>query len=820
MPSGLVMSTSGEGDTSAARRAGANAISLALLAIGVSLALSCEVSLEVPFALPAVLLLPLYLAASQRSLDFEFRKDSFSITLTHLPLALGAVLVAPGMHLLMRVGAALIDSVALRRLSPMKIFYNTGAAALEVGLIAAALGTVAQVDEPGPALWLALGIGLLISDIVQNLALQAIWWLLGRRPTRRDVLQPLGIILLTTLVFTGVAVVALSAAWTDPTTLAVTLALALGLGFAYQAHRKQAAREQTTERLYTLVQELGPLDVDGLQASEVLQRVRELLHTRSLDLALRTPTGLWRHVTATDESMRERPAPELPHEVAPEVAASRAPSLAGRGRSGASQRMATPLIGTHGLMGVLTAEDRLGTVRGFDMGDLRLLETVGAELATALERGRLVADLERAATADPLTGLPNLSETTRRLAALLERNPRGVVLAALAVDSFREVNDTLGHEVGDELLLEVTARLHRALPDAVVGRIGGGRFAVAAPAALTGEPEMFGLGLRAQVEGSAQIGAVGTHVRLSVGCVRAPEHGTEAATLIRRAETAMYSARHANGGPVLWEPAYEVKGQRKLAVVTALREALSGGAIGVAFQPKVDIATGRVSGVEALARWTHPALGAITPDEFIPLAEASGLMGPLTASVLRQSLTACKGWQRRAARVGVAVNVSADTVLDPNFVTEVAAVLKAVGIAPDLLTLELTEGVVVSDAALAVVRMSELHALGVKLSVDDFGTGYSSLTYLKGLPVDEVKIDKGFVDGLSSDPADRAVVRAVVDIAHTLGLRVVAEGVEQEGQEGILRGLGVDEVQGYLHARPMPALEMGNWLRRRETARL
>ncbi len=329
---------------------------------------------------------------------------------------------------------------------------------------------------------------------------------------------------------------------------------------------------------------------------------------------------------------------------------------------------------------------------------------------------------------------------------------------------------------------------------------------------------MFGLGLRAQVEGSAQIGPVGTHVRLSVGVVQAPDHGDDAATLIRRAETAMYSARHANGGPVLWEPAYEVQGQRRLAVVTALREALASGAIGVAYQPKVETSSGQVSGVEALARWTHPALGSITPDEFVPLAEASGLMGPLTATVLKQSLTACKGWQRRASRVGVAVNVSADTVLDPAFVTEVAAILTSVGIASDLLTLELTEGVVVSDPQLAAVRMGELRELGVKLSVDDFGTGYSSLTYLKGLPVDEVKIDKGFVDGLSHDPADRAVVRAVVDIAHTLGLRVVAEGVEQEDQQGILRALGVDEVQGYLHARPMPALDIAAWLRRRELA--
>jgi EAL domain-containing protein (putative c-di-GMP-specific phosphodiesterase class I) len=278
----------------------------------------------------------------------------------------------------------------------------------------------------------------------------------------------------------------------------------------------------------------------------------------------------------------------------------------------------------------------------------------------------------------------------------------------------------------------------------------------------------------------------------------------------------MYSARNTGGGPVVWEPAYEVEGQRRLAVVMALREALASGAIGVGFQPKVDTLTRAVTGVEALARWTHPALGSISPTEFIPLAEASGLMGPLTSTVLRQALTACRGWQRRGGRVGVAINVSAETILDPSFVTEVAAILTSVAIEPDLLTLELTEGVVVNDPALAAERLGELRALGVKISVDDFGTGYSSLTYLKGLPVDEVKIDKAFVDGIVHDLADGAVVRAVVDIAHTLGLRVVAEGVEQEEQHLMLARFGVDEVQGYLHARPMAALDVAQWLRRRE----
>jgi EAL domain-containing protein (putative c-di-GMP-specific phosphodiesterase class I) len=338
-------------------------------------------------------------------------------------------------------------------------------------------------------------------------------------------------------------------------------------------------------------------------------------------------------------------------------------------------------------------------------------------------------------------------------------------------------------------------------------------------AAVGGDPEHFGLSLRSQVEGTAQLGAVGTHLRLSVGLASAPEHGTSGAVLLQRAETAMHSARDAGGGPVLWAPAYEVQGSRRLAVVLALREALTSGALGVAYQPKVSTRDGRVEGVEALARWTHPALGVVGPAEFVPLAEASGLMGPLTATVLRQSLTACREWQRVAPGVGVSVNVSADTVLDAGFVTEVAGMLAATAVPSRLLTLELTESVLLRDPTLAAERMAELRALGLELAVDDFGTGYSSLTYLRGLPVDEVKIDKGFVDGLAADQADRAVVKAVVDIAHTLGLRVVAEGTEHEEQLTVLRMLGVDQVQGFLHARPMPTAEVATWLRARSTPR-
>ena len=754
---------------------------------------------------PWPVIIPLYVLSMHLNLEFVRRGESMSITLTHLPLVLGLVLLPPLWHLVGRLIASALLS-AYRRQDPLKFSVNAMLDALELSVAVAVVALVGQVAEPGPGLWAALFGGLLLGEALSVLAMTAILWLIGRGTTARQIGEQLASTAVTSPVFTAFGILTVAAAWTDPTTLIVVAGLAGAMAHGYRVHRRLSAQQQATEDLYFFVKDLGPIEVEQPAAVRALRRVRELMHARQLELhtiAGEDGLGLRLIVTSDGLSRIERRQPLILHRASADLD---------------NDRMTTPVLSNGTVTGLLTASDRLGSERGFDMKDLRLLETVAAEFAAALDRGRLLSDLGLAARQDPLTGLPNLRQTAVELDELLLHD--SVLVAAVAVDSFREVNDTLGHLVGDELLREVAARLQMARPEALIGRIGGGRFAVAVRASdAGGDASLFGLGLRSDVEGGVQLGAISTHVRLSVGCVRGPEHGADAATLLRRAETAMYSARHVHGGPVIWEPAYEVQGQRRLAVVMALREALASGAVGVAYQPKVLAATGQVVGVEALARWTHPALGSIAPDEFVPLAEAAGLMGSLTSTVMRQALLACQGWQRRGHPVGVAVNVSADTVLNADFVTEVSHLLGSVGIAPDLLTLELTEGVVVADPQLAAERMHELRAIGVRLSIDDFGTGYSSLTYLKSLPIDEVKIDKGFVAGLVDDAGDQAIVRAVVDIAHTMGITVVAEGVEQDDQQDLLRMLGVDELQGYLFARPMPTLGMSAWILREHASR-
>jgi diguanylate cyclase (GGDEF)-like protein len=802
-----------DGGPGRGRSGAATLLCLVLLAAGTALALlagPAPFRLELPAVAVAAALVPVYLLCSRITLDFEVRGESTSISPNQAVLALGVLAVAPPLHLAARLTAAVVHAVVEKQRS-VKALFNLAMAAIEVGLTALAVG-VLEVRGPEAALWLALLAGLLLAEVLGHVVLAGVWWLLGLPLSRSTVLRPAGFALLTTAASTGAAVVAVSAVWTEPLAAAVVPLLVLGAAHAYRTHRRLVVEQATTQELYAFVRDLGPVDAAAPEALAVLEQVRLLLHAERLDLALTVPDGGWRHLRAA-EGVPARAS----EDTAPPALPDDARTAGAPGDRHSRGTMSTALVGQAGVAGLLTARGRLGAVRDFDLGDQRLFEALATELATAFERGQLLADLRRSATTDLLTGLPNLAETTARVDALLADPSCEVAVAVVAVESFREVNETLGHATGDELLREVARRLVAAAPEALVGRTGGGRFAVA----LAGRPgavssELFGLGLRAHVEGPVHIGMVGTHVRLSVGVARGPEHGDDAATLLRRAEVAVEGARRARGGPVVWAPAYEVQGQRRLAVVSALRSALATDEIGVVYQPKVDALTGEATGVEALARWTHPALGAVPPSEFIPLAEAAGLLPALTGSVLRQALTACRGWQRRAGATGVSVNVSADTVLDPQFAAEVTAALASTGADPALLTLELTEDVLVADPELARHRMDELHALGVRLAVDDFGTGYSSLTYLKRLPIDEVKIDKAFVDGVVADAADRSVVQAVVDIAHTLGMRVVAEGVERVEQQAALQALGVDELQGYLHARPMPALAVAGWLRGRE----
>jgi diguanylate cyclase (GGDEF)-like protein len=492
--------------------------------------------------------------------------------------------------------------------------------------------------------------------------------------------------------------------------------------------------------------------------------------------------------------------------------------LAQRRARRSDDRIAVPVLGNERAIAVLSAHQRVGSVGAFDQADFRLLEAAAEQLAAALEKGRLVESLRRAATRDSLTSLANLDSLRSFLATMLDGSAGGVLLL-LDIDRFHEINDTLGHDAGDAILVEVARRLESApTQGALAARVGGDQFALAIPGQAGGEvARLAALAVKSRVDGPLRFDAVSADLRITIGMARAPEHGSDAATLLRRAEMAMSAAKGTSSGIGEWEPSYERDGSRRLQLLAGLRQALAANELWVEFQPKILLGTGEAAGFEALARWRHPELGLVSPAEFVPLAEASGLISALTSTVLRLSLDACRRWHDLGRPLGVAVNISARSLDDPVLVGQVAAMLTASGVDPRWLTLEITESSVMENAARSIDVLLQLRSLGVRLSIDDFGTGYSSLHQLRGLPVHEVKIDKAFVDDVDGDGADRAVVRAVVELAESLGLTTVAEGVEHAAQAYALDALGVGQVQGYFYGRPMPEAVATEWLLPRST---
>jgi diguanylate cyclase (GGDEF)-like protein len=379
------------------------------------------------------------------------------------------------------------------------------------------------------------------------------------------------------------------------------------------------------------------------------------------------------------------------------------------------------------------------------------------------------------------------------------------------LDHFKEINDTLGHHAGDVLLQEVASRLSRELDGAgTVARLGGDEFGVlVASLGRPGDATVIAQRLLGHLRQPFTIEGLTLEVDASIGIACYPAHGEDVEQLNQRADIAMYAAKEGGRGYVMFEPQLDRYSPRRLALAGALRQAIVDGQIVLYFQPKADLETGRIIGVEALARWQHPELGLIGPTEFVPIAEQTGLIGPLTSHVLDEALRQVSEWRDEGLELSVAVNLSARSFLDAQLAAEIPLLLERRGVEARLLELEITESMLMIDPGRAKATLDRLSAIGLSLSVDDFGTGYSSLANLKRLPVHGIKIDKSFVMDMAHDPSDAAIVRSTIDLAHNLGLRVVAEGVENRESWRRLREQGCDLAQGYHVSRPLPGEELG-----------
>jgi diguanylate cyclase (GGDEF)-like protein len=423
---------------------------------------------------------------------------------------------------------------------------------------------------------------------------------------------------------------------------------------------------------------------------------------------------------------------------------------------------------------------------------------------------------------DALTGLPNRTLLNDRFELALRgsrRNGTGVGLLLVDLDRFKDVNDTLGHHYGDQLLVQVGRRIASVLRDCdTIARLGGDEFAVVLPG-VEGLDAAFATAHRihAAMLQPFLLQEVEIDAEASIGVALSGIHGEDTVTLLQRADIAMYSAKHNGAGVCAYDVAADPHSTERLSLLGQLRRAIERGELFLHYQPKVDLHSGALTGVEALVRWNHPERGLLPPGEFIPLAEHTGLIAPLTLNVLDMAIGQMRAWSDSGQPIPVSVNISARNLLDAKIADHIVALLDKHGVPPSLLALEITESAMMLEPQRARRLLDRMHELGVRLALDDFGAGYTSLAQLRDLPINELKIDRSFITALTAKAENSLIVRSIVDLGHNLGMHVVAEGIEDAATGAALNSFGCDMGQGYHLCRPTCAAEIQRWRAQRST---
>ena len=495
-----------------------------------------------------------------------------------------------------------------------------------------------------------------------------------------------------------------------------------------------------------------------------------------------------------------------------------------------------PLIGKDHFLGGLAGMNKIDGGE-FGRRDLELLTMFASQVAVALENAFAFDDLRLAraqaelyqsaleglneelvnankmlkklALYDSLTGLPNRKLTRDRLRQTLQEARReGVAVAALIadLDHFKEINDTLGHDIGDSLLAQVARRFQTRLdPNDTLGRLGGDEFCVVLMNADRPRAEAVANGLLECLDEAITVEDYSLSVSASIGIALYPEHGEDVRTMLKRADVAMYVAKRNASGYFTYSAHEDQHSPARLSLLSELKKAVRDHAFEIHYQPTLDLKTGDFVGVEALARWPHAEKGMLPPDVFIPMLERTGLIRPFTFWVLRSAGAQCAVWGKAGLEIELSVNLCMHNLRDPMFPEQVAGVMQRYALKPGTLVGELTESVIMSESREVRKTINLLRLQGLRFSIDDFGTGYSSLSRLKDLPVSELKIDRSFITNMEQDTSNVAIVGSTIELAHSLGLIVTAEGVESRGTLEMLYQLGCDRAQGYYLCRPQPA---------------
>lgn len=831
-------------DVAAATQRRFQRFSLVLLCSGVLAAALASLWLHSELRNVHLLIGPLlvigFLLAERLTINLDLSRVGWSISFTEIPLILG-VLIAPFEVVL---AAHLIAGTAtvIGRQSENRLPYNVGVFCFEV-TVPFVVATLVHQVVPDP-MWVGAVVGVVISPLVSTLLAVAALHILG--DSRKFGLVP-QIAVRTTLVGlfnTSVGLIGFLVATLDWGWVLVVLGsaevLALYVGYArlLREHRDLETLNEVSLTVARSGQRRArpPGEVDGADADlaewhAITDRVRDQLTATRVVLHLRAdPTQPVRTIISgepipagtapTDiQSFGDDPLLQLPgnnvrvfrsDEVNEDVRES-------MGRRGAQEAMVVPLRGAHHLLGAVEVHDRVSRWRGFGATDERLLRTVASHLATALDNRGLLARLRYDAYHDPLTGLLNRAGF-REAAEEPLASGRPCVVVRMDFDTLATVCDALGHSWGDKMILLAGQRIRAALGAEVpLAHLEGSTFAALLPDHDSEAGARVAELLHTELTGPFPVDKLTVEGTAVVGYVPvAPDDSgqlPDVDTLLQRADVAVRNARQDRDPIRGYLPNMGQIFLRRFQLVTQFRQAIDAGHIHVEYQPKVSLPSRQVVGAEALVRWRHPEFGPVSPDEFVPAVEATGLIHALTAFVLDDALGKVRAWLDRGTRLSVAVNLSVRNLDDENFPAVVAEALARHDVPPRLLTLELTESGVMSDPEKSLPILRRLHSMNVVLAVDDFGTGYSSLAYLRQLPVDEVKIDKSFVLGMGTNLGDMAVVKSIVDLGHSLGLTVVAEGVEQDTARDQLVEMGCDVAQGFLISRPLTEDRFEAWLR-------
>ncbi|MFN2538257.1 MAG: putative bifunctional diguanylate cyclase/phosphodiesterase [Mycobacteriales bacterium] len=776
--------------------------------------------------MPWPVIFGLLVATQAWVINVQIHREARSVFVSEIPMFLALMCLAPWQIVALRTAAAGVGFGLVRRQyrQPQKLVFNTALAAAEGGVAVLALQLLAPEGASMPLVWLAGVGGAAAASSFSGFGVALIIELLEGHVRGRQLVRFASASAASAAPVASVGC-CVWAAWEYSPWAALPLAVAAGVFlWGYRSYAALREKHLALERLYGFSQSVAQAPALDDVLAAVLRQARETLHAERAWIVFPADQAASRarvEVVLDDAGEHRTGAPDLGESdwLANTLLNRGKPVLLSRGTRQLEQRtwldshelrdaLLVPLRDDAGPIAVLAVDNRLGDARGFEAHELQVLETVAHQAAVALRNGELLQQLQHESLHDPLTGLPNRIGFQSGLEARLQAAGPAFAVGILDLDSFKEVNDTLGHQEGDRLLCEVATRLSAVLPAGALARLGGDEFAVVLTSVADGQSAVQqGERLLRAMAGPVVLAGIEIDVSASLGLALVPVHGNEVGQLMKRADQAMYDAKHHGRELRLFEVDLDTGSPSKLALVGELRQAIAQREIQIHVQPKVASASGRVVGTEALARWSTPSRGAVPPVDFIPLAERSGLIRPLTRLVLEKSVAACARWQADLPRVGVSVNLSVRSLSDERLVEMVQRELVRHGLTPGLLTLEITESHIMADPESALAVLERLRALGVRLSVDDFGTGYSSLSYLRRFPVDELKIDRSFVHRMVAEPDDAAIVRSIVELAKTLGLRTVAEGVEDEDTWQALTALGVDEIQGFVISRPVPVTE-------------